>query len=87
MTRWAVLGIIVAALTLSLAVPALADPLPQGLPCTPTPNGNGAATCTVNAHQVTMTFFSGHCAPAALDAAAVFGNAVFHVMQIGAGHF
>jgi hypothetical protein len=90
MKRWVVLGIIMAALitlTVLPAAPAFADPLPPGLPCTPTANGSGAATCTVNAHDVTMSFFAGPCVPTILDTAALLGNAVFHVTQNTAGDF
>lgn len=69
------------------ALPASADTLPPGLPCTPTASGNGAATCTVNAHPLTLPFFAGPCAPAALAAAAVTGNVVFHVIQNTATDF
>ena len=69
------------------AAPASADQLPPGLPCTPTSNGSGAATCTVNAHPITLPFFAGPCVPAFLGAAALTGNAVFHVTQNTAGDF
>lgn len=87
MKRWIVVGLLVAALTVLFATPAFADPLPPGLPCTPTANGNGAASCTVTAHPVTLPFFAGPCVPAVLDKAAVEGNAVFHVTQNTAGDF
>lgn len=86
MKRWVVLGIVVAALTVLLARPAFADPLPPGLPCTPTANGSGATTCTVNAHAVTLPFFAGPC-DQFLGGTAIVGNAVFHVTQNTAGDF
>jgi hypothetical protein len=84
--RLVVLSIIVAALPVLLATPAFADPLPPGLPCTPTAHGSGAATCTVNGHQVTLPFFAGPC-DQVLDGTAIVGNAVFHVTQNTAGDF
>jgi hypothetical protein len=71
------------------AAPASADQLPPGLPCTPTSNGNGAVTCTVTAHPITLSFFAGPCLPAYLGAPAVAitGNAVFHVTQNTATDF
>jgi hypothetical protein len=86
MKRWVVLGVIVAALTILPASRALADPLPPGLPCTPTANGIGAASCTVNAHPVTLPFFAGPC-DQFLNGTANFGNAVFHVTQNTAEDF
>ena len=87
MKRLVVLSFLAAALmTALLATPAFADPLPPGLPCTPTANGSGAATCTVNAHPVTLPFFAGPC-DQFLDGTAITGNAVFHVIQNGAGDF
>ncbi len=77
---------VLAALTVLPAASAFADPLPPGLPCTPTSNGSGAVTCTVNAHPVTLPFFAGPC-DAFLGGAAVVGNAVFHVTQNTAGDF
>ncbi len=95
MKRWIALSIIVAALTVLSVLTALtvlpatsafADSLPPGLPCTPTSNGNGAVTCTVNAHQVTMPFFAGPCVTF-LGGATLVGNEVFHVTQNTAGDF
>jgi hypothetical protein len=92
MKRWVVLGIIVPALVAALTVTALfvrptfADPLPPGLPCTPTSNGNGATTCTVNAHLITLPFFAGPC-DQVLGGSAIVGNAVYHVTQNTAGDF
>lgn len=40
------------AMSAILAIPASA----QGLPCTPTSNGSGAATCTMQLRDVTFTF-------------------------------
>lgn len=87
MKRLVVLGILVAALTVLFASSALADPLPPGLPCTPTGNGGGTATCTVNGHNVVLPFFAGPCVPAAFDNTGIEGNVVFHVIQNGAGDF
>lgn len=86
MKRLVAVSVFVAALVVLLAVPAFADSLPPGLPCTPTANGSGAATCTVNAHPITLPFFAGPC-DQFLDGTAVVGNAVFHVIQNGAGDF
>jgi hypothetical protein len=80
------------------AVPASADVLPPNLPCTPTANGSGSATCTINVHPVTLPFFPGTCLgpifaslgplPSDLFAnSAVTGNAVFHVIQNTATDF
>jgi hypothetical protein len=87
--RLIVLAAIVVSLTMFTAIPAFADPLPQGLPCTPTANGNGAASCTLNLHPASLPFFPGPCLPAELGApnVNVVGNAVFHVMQNTAGDF
>lgn len=89
MKRLLVLGVLVVSLAILSASAVFADPLPPGLPCTPTSNGNGAATCTVNAHPVVLPFFPGPCTPAVLNAPAVGveGNAVFHVIQNTAGDF
>ncbi|HET8908843.1 MAG TPA: hypothetical protein VFN11_17945 [Ktedonobacterales bacterium] len=87
MKRLVVLGVLVVALTLFTASSAFADTLPPGLPCTPTSNGNGAATCTVNGHNIVLPFFAGPCVPAVLNTASNQGNAVFHVIQNGAGDF
>lgn len=90
MKRWVVLGSIavalVAALTVVFVSPTFADPLPPGLPCTPTSNGSGATTCTVNVHPITLPFFAGPC-DQVLGGSAVDGNAVFHVTQNTAGDF
>jgi hypothetical protein len=67
--------------------PAAADVLPPGLPCTPVANGNGAASCTINAHPITLPFFAGPCAPAVSTTASIIGNAVFHVTQNTATDF
>jgi hypothetical protein len=69
------------------ALPASADTLPPGLPCTPTASGSGAATCTLNAHPFTLPFFAGACAPTVLATAFVTGNVVFHVTQNTATDF
>jgi hypothetical protein len=90
MKRWVVRGSIAAALVAALSVllisTTFADPLPPGLPCTPTANGSGATTCTVNGHQVTLPFFAGPC-DQFLNGTALVGNAVFHVTQNTAGDF
>ena len=85
MKRLLVLTVLFGALVL-LAAPASADQLPPGLPCTPTSNGTGATTCTVNAHPITLPFFAGPCTTF-LAGTAVTGNAVFHVTQNTAGDF
>jgi hypothetical protein len=87
MKRLIALAIVVVALTLFTAAPAYADTLPPGLPCAPIANGSGAATCTFNAHPITLPFFSNPCVPSELDAATVVGNAVFHVTQNTAADF
>lgn len=70
------------------SLPASADTLPPGLPCTPTANGNGSATCTVNAHPITLPFFPGPClSPTVFGSASLTGNAVFHVIQNTATDF
>ncbi|HEV2459899.1 MAG TPA: hypothetical protein VGS80_16195 [Ktedonobacterales bacterium] len=76
----------VVALTM-FTTPARADTLPPGLPCTPTANGNGAASCTINVHPISLPFFAGQCVPAELNGANVLGNAVFHVTQNTATDF
>lgn len=70
-------------------LPASADTLPPGLPCTPAASGSGAATCTINAQGITLPFFAGPCAPSVLSlpTAALTGNAVFHVIQNTASDF
>ncbi len=69
------------------ALPAVADALPPGLPCTPTANGSGAAGCTINAHPITLPFFAGPCLPAFMRGTLLTGNAVFHVTQNTATDF
>jgi hypothetical protein len=90
MKRRIVLGSIAVALVGTLTVvfvsSTFADPLPPGLPCTPAAHGSGAASCTVNAHPITMPFFAGPC-DQVLGGSAVVGNAVFHVTQNTAGDF
>jgi hypothetical protein len=80
---------IVVSLIMFTATPAHADTLPPGLPCTPTANGNGAASCTINVHPISLPFMAGLCAPAELGApnVNVVGNAVFHVTQNTATDF
>jgi hypothetical protein len=87
MKRLVVLAVLVVALTVLTATPAFADTLPPGLPCTPTASGNGAATCSVTFHPISLPFFAGPCVPSALDAADVVGNAHFHVTQNTATDF
>ena len=87
MKRLITLAAIVVSVTMFTAAPAFADTLPPGLPCTPTANGNGAASCTVNMHPISLPFFAGPCVPAELASASVLGNAVFHVTQNTATDF
>ncbi len=68
-------------------IPAGADGLPPGSPCTPVANLNGAAGCTINVHPITLPFFAGLCAPTVTQGTGIMGNAVFHVTQNTAGDF
>lgn len=86
MKKLLVLALAIGTFTL-LPMPASADTLPPGLPCTPVANGNGAASCTINVHPITLPFFAGPCAPAATIGTGVMGNAVFHVTQNTATDF
>ena len=72
-----------------LAIPASA----QGLPCTPTPNGSGAGTCTLQLRDVTFTFPvasmtcpDGTVIPGGL-LTVTYKTAVFHVTINTAGDF
>ena len=87
MKRLIALIVVLVALAMVTATPAYADTLPPGLPCTPTADGNGSASCTLNAHPITLPFFAGPCVPTELDSASVTGNAVFHVTQNTATDF
>lgn len=73
-----------AALLVLASTLAYADPLPAGAPCQPTPNGNGAATCTVNIHPLTLVLPASTCLPVPIT---ITGNAIGHVTQNGAGDF
>jgi hypothetical protein len=83
MKRFLTLPVSAALLVLASTV-AYADPLPAGAPCQPTPNGNGAATCTVNIHPLILVLPASTCLPVPIT---ISGNAIGHVTQNGAGDF
>lgn len=76
------------AMSAILAIPASA----QGLPCTPTPDGSGAATCTVQMRDVTFGPFpvvgftcpDGTTVPGGL-VTVTFNTAIFHITVNTAG--
>jgi hypothetical protein len=82
MKRLVISVIVVAALALA-TVPASAQ---GGLPCTPTANGNGAATCSVNMHDATFVLPGPPpCSGITARGSLLMGNAVFHVTALTSG--
>ena len=83
MKRYLTLPVSAALLVLASTM-ANADTLPPEALCQPTPNGNGAATCTVNIHPLTFVLPASTCLPVPIT---ITGNAIAHVTQNGAGDF
>lgn len=81
--RKLVMSVLMASALALVALPASAAGPGQRLPCIPTANGNGAATCTINLHDVTFILPGAPPCSGVVDGAtSITANGVGHVTAL-----